>query len=175
MTTDDYDTYVYQYEGDMEKTSEALEVISAGLLFSEYAGCSFNGFSSYGNGRLTLAGDVTYGLNLEENFKAVRLVVGDKSKELEKSVKGEVALNISQEVKLLGDGEDAQIREIYVEYVTENDVTYRIYPYIFSGSSYQVGDSKEGCYVTQESWLTITKEDGTAYEMILFSDKMYFE
>ena len=175
MNTDDFETIIYQYEGDMEKANESMGFMSAGLLLSEYVSCGFDGFSSYGNDRLTLAGELVYGINLKENIKEVRLVTGNKTEVLENAIKGDVSINVSKEVEPIGEGDNAQIKEVCIECVTDNNVTYRIYPYLYAGSNYQVGDSKEGSYVTQESWLTVTKADGTTYEMILFMDKVFFE
>lgn len=171
MNTTDYETIVYQYEGDYEKAYQSMDWIGAGALLSEYVQCSFRGFSSYGNQKLTLAGELDFGLYLNKTITSVQLVIGEQKTKLENGEAGTVPVNVSEDIGNYERDFNDNIRNIYVEFVTDEGVSYRVYPYINCGSSHEISneESSEGDYITQDSWLIVTLPDGTEYEMMIFS------
>ena len=179
MKADEYETIVYQYEGETEKGYESEGWLSAGTLLSEYMGCVFYGFSSYGNGKLTLAGVLEYELLTDENIKSVQLVTGEKIIELENSKKASIEVNSSEPVTAFINSSTSEVRHIYVKIIAESGITYELYPNIYAGADYQVyeessmeyaeKDQAESGYINQDNWFVITLPDGTKYETILYS------
>ena len=88
-----YETVVYQYSGDVLIESENADYLSAGSLLCKYVLCEFYGMSSYGNGKLTLAGEMEYYINLEENVTVAKLVCVDEEIELKNYEQGRHEIN----------------------------------------------------------------------------------
>lgn len=178
-----YETIVYQYNGDLLESSETIDWIGAGSLMSEHIVCEFDGLASYGNGRLTLAGEVVYGVDISDTITAAKLVFRDEEIELRTHVKNVVEINFSKAVENPAEEKNGN-RQIYVEIKTESGVIYRIYPNIFAYAFYQVNPDEEceedihqvnpdeECEVAvyQENWLIVTVPDGKTYEMLLYTE-----
>ncbi len=176
LDTSDFETVAYQYEGEFEKGYQSIDWINAGMLLMEYVGCDFSGYASYGNDKLTLAGELTYGMYLKEEISSVKMIAGEKITELENATKGTASVNLSEYVGDYDSDSEMGARFICVEFTTADGIIYRVYPGISVGSSYQVGNEvamegpiKGGYYFTQENGLMIMKPDGTKYETRLFS------
>lgn len=178
MTKSSYETIVYQYEGDMEKANETLDWISAGSLLQDKMSCKFDGFIAYGNGKLTMAGDLHYGFNMDDTIVSAKFVLENTTKEVSANKTGSYEINISEDMKTLLDKNGTDTRVAYMEFITESGITYQVYPEFGAYTNHQVnryedsedvivevaGDDSNSIY--QEAWIVAILPDGTTYEMV---------
>ena len=134
--------------------------------------CKFDGFTAYGNEKLTLAGELYYGFKQSESIKEAHLVVGDTSTDIEVGavgVEGTVPINVSEYVDASFEEEHAQIREVCLEFVTESGIIYQLYPYFSAGGCHVIHRGEESMderyFINQNTWIVIKLPDGTVYEM----------
>ncbi|MBE5921423.1 MAG: hypothetical protein E7269_01520 [Lachnospiraceae bacterium] len=166
INQEDYATEIYLYEGDYEETWETIDWIGAATWASAHAFCGFDGFSAYGNGKITVAGTVKYLLDTEEKVTSARWVVGENVTELDANKEGSISINASEFVGESSTDEDLEIESVYVELLTESGVTYRLYPEIFAGANYQIDEVEQYSeYVYQPNMLGVILADGTEYKM----------
>lgn len=168
----EYPAVVYKYEGDYEVQNKQMDWLSAGILMSKSITCEFDGLSSYGNGKLTLAGDVLYGLNTKETITSAKLVFEDEEIALQNTLKGEAKINLSKPVAI-----DAAIEKtekcFYVELVSESGLKYQIYPELYAHLNHKVevdeniDKFEEGSFY-QEYHAVITTPEGKSYDIPLY-------
>ncbi|MGN1157826.1 MAG: hypothetical protein ACI4TK_16745 [Agathobacter sp.] len=169
IDSNSYETSVYQYNGDILTAKETIDWIGAGSLMREDALCEFKGLASYGNGRLTVAGTVDYGMNIQENIIAANLIFCDEKTQLNPYLKGSTEINFSKGVETLKEDRIEDTQQLYVEITTESGLIYRLYPSIYAYSDYQVNPDAEvflGAY--QENRLMVILPDETTYEIPLY-------
>lgn len=169
MNSESYETIAYQYNGDVLVDSEAIEWIGAGYLMGKYVICEFDGLTSYGNGKLTLAGVIDYYINLEEQVTSAKVVFKDEEIILEDFVQGQQEINWSKEVEA-AEGKEGQIDMKYLclEITTESGMVYRAYPYLSALENYKVNIDEEYIMTAyQENALVVTTPAGATYEMIM--------
>lgn len=129
---------------------------------SKNADCVFEGFTSYGNGMLTLAGTIVYGLNVQEEIRSVHLVLGDAVSELENNLKGSVDINISKYIEETEIINFYEIKEFYIEYEMQSGTVYQLYPYIWGEEDYGWSEyNEEISCIEQRNLLQILYPDGT--------------
>lgn len=170
-----YETYLYRYEGETETESELIDWIGAGSYMSQKALCEFEGVAIYGNDRLTLAGNVLYGLDIQEKIVSAKWVTGEKEMSLENNLKGNLEINQSEAVEVT---EDGYLSDAYVELTTESGVKYCLYPSIYVSTENFVDRDewsedemdKEMLSMNSESRVKVILPDGKMYEMILYSE-----
>lgn len=122
-----YETNVYMYDGFTLVAQQLIDYIGAGTIAGDSFKCDFGGFTSYGNGRFTLAGQIMYSTALED-VKEVKMSINGKSVALDKSSDEKCHVNESFEVGKTSGTNETEIKSVYVEYLCENGYTYRIYP-----------------------------------------------
>lgn len=168
----EYPAVVYKYEGDYEVQNKQVDWMSAGILMGKNILCEFEGLSSYGNGKLTLAGEVIYGLNTEEAITSAKLVFADEEIALQNTLKGEAKINLSKPVTVDGTIEKAE-KCFYVELVLESGLKYQIYPQLYAHLNHKVEVDEEGDFLKdkmslyQEYHLEVTTPDGKTYNIAL--------
>lgn len=168
----EYPAVVYKYEGDYEVQNKQLDWMSAGMLMSKNILCEFEGLSSYGNGKLTLAGEVMYGLNTKEAITSAKLVFEDEEIALQNTLKGEAEINLSKPVTVDGTIEKAK-KCCYVELVLESGMKYQIYPQIYGHLNHKVEVDENGGVLEdkrslyQEYHLEVTTPEGKSYDIAL--------
>ncbi len=177
IDSNNHETTLYQYEGDYVTLSGEICSISAMDWATENAYCELFGYQSYGNDKLTLAGDLGYYLYTDEKIETVNLVLGEKYTELDKNAEGKMSLNMSEYVGKYTN-EDVNAQEFYVEYVMESGVVYRLCPAVFAGASYNVEmkeeddiismETKFENYFSQENQITIIDTSGKEYDIMLY-------
>ena len=164
-----FDIMLERYEGDLLKGSELIDCLDSGVIISDRVDCWFEGLASYGNNRLTLAGNITYGINIQDSIVNAKFVFADEEIALSKNVKESFEINMSHEVEADAEG---RYETAYVEILTESGVIYRLYPEVYAYANYQVNvDEFEDIVVNadQEGRLVVVAPNGTEYEMILYS------
>lgn len=179
-----YQTTVHIYDGDFERESKIIDISGAMDWKNEFSKCQFEGYSWYGNGLLTMAGTIDYSLNIDEKAVNTKLVFGDKSEELEPGLNGRIDINESQYVGISDSEEALLIEKIYIEINTDAGNVYKIYPYIFEGTEYNIIDSldeesdgevslKSGIsyYVEQYDMIKVSMEDGKEYKIGIFKEE----
>jgi hypothetical protein len=169
MDKNAYETTVYRYEGDMEKSHEIIETSGAGDLLLQQMSCKFDGFTAYGNGKLTVAGELYYGFHTSDTVTEAHLVAGDISTDIKIGKEGTVPINMSEYVDVSFQEGMAEVRKVCIEFVTESGMIYRIYPYFSADGCYQIHRDEEmmedGEYIYQDMRIVVTLPDGTTYEM----------
>lgn len=167
----EYPAIVYKYEGDYEVHNKQIDWLSAGLLMSKNIVCEFNGLSSYGNGKLTLAGEVIYGFNTKETITSAKLVFADEEIALQNTLKGETKINLSKPVEVDGTIEKAK-KCFYIEMVTESGLKFQICPQIYAHLNHkvEVGENvvpEDKMPFYQEYHLEVTTPEGKSYDIVL--------
>ena len=157
-----YETSYQVYNGDVTEGSEIMERIGAHMMAGKVAYAEFNGFMSYGNHKLTLAGDLGYTLNIDEELESAKIVFKDNVIDLGISKEGMAEVNFSEAITL--DAEN-NFSEVYIEFVTESGVTYQVYPGLYIDATYSVGENSDNVFVRQEDALVAIMKDGTVYEI----------
>lgn len=132
------DTRVELYEliSDIEDGKTEEELMAEELAYFKY-----DGFTSFGNGRLTMAGDLGYSLNIDENIESMELIYGDQTFEMNAFKEGTVFFEGSEEIdvsKAIND--EVRVKILYIRFVTESGKEYKVYPEIYEWMSYQVKD-----------------------------------
>lgn len=159
----DYETSYHVYNGEVTQGSEVIEWMGASMMAGKMAYAEFDGLTSYGNDKLTLAGNLGYTLNVDEEVRSAKIIFKDNVIDLGKSKEGFAEINVSEEVTL--DADDC-FSEMYIEFVTESGITYQVYPGFYIDTTYGVDeDMNKSIYVKQEDALVIILEDGTIYDM----------
>lgn len=164
-----YGTMAYLYEGDYENASQQIDWIGAYNGVAKIAQCEFDGFSAYGNDRLTLSGNLNYALNINEEIRDMQLVFGEEVTAVEKNARGSIDVDASELVDCTGYNDSYhEINMFYLKIVTESGITYQIYPDIYGTSSYKVDDSYYECQgIQQTEKVIVVLEDGKKYEFIM--------
>ena len=169
-----YETILYQYEGDYQKGYETLDWINVATIVSDKMCCKFDGYTAYGNGRLTLAGDFHYGFDTDITVKEARILSKDQVMDVESIKKGNISLNISEKIDEIS--EEGRICMVYLEVVSEDGVTYQIYPEIYAHVNNQVihniGEEEmedvilmPDNSICQNMGVVVILPDGTTHEM----------
>lgn len=159
----DYETSYHIYNGEVAEGSETIEWMGANMMAGKMAYTEFEGLMSYGNGKLTLAGNMAYMFNIDEKVKSSKIIFKDNVIDLGTSTEGFKEINVSE--KVTSDAEN-NVSEIYIEYVTESGITYQVYPKLFIDTSYSLGEaSDKTVYMRQDAAFIVTLEDGTVYHM----------
>ncbi len=169
----EYETMAYVYEGDYEQMSECIDVIGSCHWANYMAKCEFEGFSAYGNGRLTLTGNMNYNLKVSDKVKSTEFVIGDKVIATETKTNGVIPLNVSEEI---GDyyGEKGEFTDVcYVRIVLENGVEYCIYPWISESRLYMLKDDneeREAYFIMQENKLVLKGNNGKIFQTHIYTE-----
>lgn len=162
------ETIVYMYAGDVEKDSYEVDELSTGAMLFNKVGCKYDGYISYGNGRLTLAGDLYYGCDLDEEITSVHLVEWGTKTKLDSNLENKTEINLSKEIDNFYNDNIVEIQEIGIEFVLESQAVICVYPELWGSVCYQVDrddmEYTEGQELYQYAWIVITLPDGTVYE-----------
>lgn len=144
INDENYETILYKYNGASLEASESIEWINEGNLMEKYILCQFDGLSSYGNGKLTLAGTVDYTINVPEQIAGAKLIAGDEIIELGTLQQGRNDINVSKEINMAVDESGrVDVKELYLEVTTEEGIIYRAYPEIYAYENYKVNVNLE--------------------------------
>lgn len=178
INSDGYDVSVYLYEGDYEKYGDYVEYISSESWATKVAFAEIDGYTSYGNDKLTIAGKLNYSLKTDEKIKNAKWVFGDTVTELGKDLEGSISVNDSEVVsKEIFDEEyeeelmALESYNIYVEFETEKGIIYRIHPAIYESAQYYTEDDSENIAyegMSQDHALVVVMPDGTQYPMYCY-------
>ena len=165
-----YDTTAYLYEGSYEADSVFVDSLGIENLMAKFLMCEFDGYSSYGNDKLTLAGRVFYQVNLEDIVTAMKLVYGDQEQELSVKDMGEKEIQVSIPVSVDEIEANVPIKALYVEVTTETGIVYKVYPYLAENNNYEIDfdGETEVLYPDQLSWVDVILPDGTIYELNIY-------
>lgn len=165
-----YDTTAYLYEGSYEADSVYVDSLGIENLMAKFLMCEFEGYSSYGNDKLTLAGKVFYHVNLEDTVTAMKLVYGDKEQKLSVKDMGEKEINASLPVSVTENEANVPIKALYVEVTTDSGIVYKVYPYLAGNNNYEMDfdEETEMLYPDQMSWVDVLLPDGTTYELNIY-------
>ncbi len=144
LDNETYETIVYKYNGDSLVDSETIDWFGAQNLMAKYIMCEFSGFAAYGNGKLTLAGDVDYVINVSEKVTSAELVFEDERVKISDYNSGRVAINSSKNVDETADKDgNIDINSLYLQVDTESGIVFRAYPEIYARTNYEVIEDED--------------------------------
>lgn len=170
LNNQSYATTLYQYNEGVMTSSEEIDWLGASDFMAKYVLCEFDGMSSYGNGKLTLAGTVEYTINAGETVTNAKLVFGDEELELQNLFYGASEINWSQAVDAIPDEYyNDNVKVLYLEVTTDAGMVFRAYPEIYANVSNKVNVGEEsisGAY--QQSRLEIVTPAGATYDIIMY-------
>lgn len=132
-TAEDLRIFIKEYEKD----KPIDEVIK-----KEMAQFQYDGFSEFGNKKLTMAGTLTYSINTKSDIEFMELVFGEKTfamttdKEGKVSFEGSEAIDITEAID-----NDVLVKILYVHVKTTDGQEYNIYPEFSEWMSYEIGNS----------------------------------
>ncbi len=164
MNTETYETRYYVYDGEYERGNEYIDFVGASLWASKAAYAHFDGMTAYGNNKLTIAGPLSYYLNVEDEIKGAKLVFKDNIMDLGRSVEGEVQINFSEKIE----GNDIEhMKDLYIEFEMESGFVYQIYPVLQAGLTYKLngGGEDESESLSQSEELNVITDTGIEYQM----------
>ena len=165
----EYQTKLYLYEGDHEENCQYIDTMGMQYFAAKFFMCDFYGYSSYGNNRLTLAGNFSYDINVEEKVTSMKLVCGSQEQSLSTNT-NEEAVNVSIPINTTNSQSGTEIKEVYFEIATENGTIFKVYPDLYKMYSYEMGmdEESEMISVGQEGWLMVILPDGTTYGLHIY-------
>lgn len=159
----EYEASYHIYNGEVEAGSENMGWFGANMLAGKIAWAEFDGLMSYGNDKLTLAGNMGYFLNVDDKVKSSKIIFKDNVIDLGTSTEGYKEINVSE--KVTGDIESNDSK-IYIEFILESGITYQVYPGLSVDATYSLGENDDKTInITQENAIVIILEDGTEYCM----------
>ncbi len=159
----EYEATYHIYNGEVEAGSENMGWFGANMLAGKTAWAEFDGLMSYGNDKLTLAGNIGYFLNVDDKVKSSKIIFKDNVIDLGTSTEGYKEINVSE--KVTGDIESNDSK-IYIEFILESGITYQVYPGLSVDATYSLGENDDKTInITQENAIVIILEDGTEYSM----------
>ncbi len=163
IDSNQYETSYHIYNGEVSEGSEIMDWIGAYMMAGKMSYVEFQGLTAYGNDKLTLAGNLTYYLNVDEKVENTRIIFKDEIIELGASKEGRTEINMSEEVTI---DDENTCSDIYIEFVTDSGITYQVYPELCVDTTYSVGENYDKTvYLNQNSALVAITEDGTVYHM----------
>lgn len=170
-----YETKLCQYDGDSLVASEIIYWLDAQSLLAKYILCDFSGFASYGNERLTLAGEVNYTINVEDKVTQAKLVFEDEETTLSDYSYGTVEINSSKTINGVVTDSRTDINSLYLEVITESGVILRVYPEIYISTNHKVDTDVEvntemiSPDASQECVLEVITPSGKTYRISIIA------
>lgn len=164
MNDETYETKYYIYEGNMEKGSRLIDWLGSGLWADKCTYADFEGTTIMGNNKLTLAGNINYYINVDDEIVSSKLVFLDNEIQLGDKFQGNVKINFSESIK--GLVKEEYFKELYIEFIMESGYVYRVYPYITADLTHNLqGDTEFSEYIYQNDTLEIIKGGTVLYNI----------
>ncbi len=160
------DVYARVYSANGEEQLEIGTICPENWWTTHVKGM-FNGYQMSGNGRITMAGELDYLLDVPEELTEARFVAGDKEWELaaEESGRTEVQFSISYESETA-----------YLEMIGQSGTTYRLYlplyVYVYESEIKEWSEEDEAWKeepkdtFDQGGYLLIVTPDGSSYKLL---------
>lgn len=176
---DTQSTLLYLYEGDRMMDDMELGTIGADVLLGKVFMSGYDGYTAYGNDRITLAGQIKYLCDVKQTITSVELICGEERKVIDASKRGVVDIVTSMDIGQLSDGiKDGTYTAnmVYLEFKTDDGYTFQMYPYFYAygGSSMNMDEEQMvpmDKSIYQDSLLKVTTPGGEKYEITLYYEE----